>query len=514
MKYLLIDTNIFIDMIIDRKKNVSEKLVESFVKLLDFDEIKLLIPSIVVHETNKHIEEQLSEVGKKIECAIKAIDEIYGINGYKVQGLEVKQYKKNSKKELNTLLESYNNSKEDYLNEIKSIMQKVFYHRNCIIISDNTELYSACLKRRIYKKAPFHHEKKESFADGLIVETLLHIDSIVKISADDEIIFVTGNISDFSSKDEQGKLHEDILNDLDSRGLKEKTKYVLRFCELVGRVLIDEVAQANLKEEFEQDLREQERVLLDAEIDDARRESVGLTPLTNFEDEFLENFRKSVFAQKIIEFLKRMNNCYLILEESYRFYLDDFSNFILRMNPAEIIEFIKKWNAVCREVNGCEAAENIGGTVEILDEIKIKASKYNFSDYVFRLPDFLEYGDNIIFYDKNKDILQLVMDPLYLSCDSGEMDQLDIKLLGNNTVAVAVGRIDITYGYVDFDDDGNIADACKENIFYNTDSIIKEISKIVDEFEQLATHEEQNIEKLKETFELKNKLILSTGQSY
>lgn len=66
MRYVMIDTNIFIDMIIDRKHNVSGKLVESFVKLLDYDEIKLVIPSIVVYETNKHIDEQLSEVGKKI----------------------------------------------------------------------------------------------------------------------------------------------------------------------------------------------------------------------------------------------------------------------------------------------------------------------------------------------------------------------------------------------------------------------------------------------------------------
>lgn len=52
-------------MIIDRKHNVSGNLVESFIKLLDFDEIKLIIPTIVVHETNKNIEEQLAEVGKK-----------------------------------------------------------------------------------------------------------------------------------------------------------------------------------------------------------------------------------------------------------------------------------------------------------------------------------------------------------------------------------------------------------------------------------------------------------------
>ena len=63
MRYVMIDTNIFIDMIIDRKHNVSDRLVKSFIKLLDFDEIKLVVPEIVVHETNKHMEERLEEVG-------------------------------------------------------------------------------------------------------------------------------------------------------------------------------------------------------------------------------------------------------------------------------------------------------------------------------------------------------------------------------------------------------------------------------------------------------------------
>lgn len=65
MRYVMMDTNIFIDMIIDRRHNVSEILVKSFMKLLDFDEIQLVFPAIVVHETNKHLEEQLAEVGNK-----------------------------------------------------------------------------------------------------------------------------------------------------------------------------------------------------------------------------------------------------------------------------------------------------------------------------------------------------------------------------------------------------------------------------------------------------------------
>ena len=130
MRYVMMDTNILIDMIIDRKHNVSGKLVESFIKLLDFDEIKLIIPAIVVHETNKHIEGQLAEVGKKIKEAIHSLDDIYGINGYEIDGLDIKAYKSNSRQQLKELYTKYESNRSDYLREIKAIIKKIFQHSN------------------------------------------------------------------------------------------------------------------------------------------------------------------------------------------------------------------------------------------------------------------------------------------------------------------------------------------------------------------------------------------------
>lgn len=248
MRYVMIDTNIFIDMIIDRKHNVSDRLVKSFIKLLDFDEIKLVVPEIVVHETNKHMEEQLEEVGKKIKAAIKSLEDIYGINGYKVNGLEIKEYKNNSKHQLTELFTKYESNKSHYLREIKSTIKMIFEHPNCTIIEDTEQLRSLCMQRRIYKLAPFHHEKKESYADGLIVETLIHLSDYVPLNEHDKITFVTGNTSDFSKRNEKKKLHEDIYGDLIKRGLDKNVQYITSFGELIGEELKAEVANANLKE--------------------------------------------------------------------------------------------------------------------------------------------------------------------------------------------------------------------------------------------------------------------------
>lgn len=77
MKYVLIDTNIFLDILIDRKNQVSNKLVETFEKLLNYDEIKVVVPAIVIHETYKHLDEELDKVRVKLDIAIKNIENLY-----------------------------------------------------------------------------------------------------------------------------------------------------------------------------------------------------------------------------------------------------------------------------------------------------------------------------------------------------------------------------------------------------------------------------------------------------
>lgn len=505
MKYLLLDTNIFLDMIIDRKNNVSKELVNTFIKLLDFNQVKLVIPAIVIHETYRHIEEQLSEVGKKIKSAIDAIDQIYGVNGYTIEGFEVKDYKKNSKNELNTLKQQYETSHTQYLSEIKLLIQRVFQHPNSILVEDNATLNAACLQRRIYKKAPFHIEKKESFADGLITETLLHINDLIDMADGDTVIFVTGNTSDFSNRDAKEKLHEDILYDLSKRGLDSKIKYVTQFNKLVRADLKTEVEEAKLSEEFEKELREneeQDRLMLDAEIDDYERKSVGLSSLGSFEDNFLESFRESHFAETVVSLFERLNKCYSNVEELFYFFSEELPDFISAIEIDEVSHFTTTWNEHFSENSDFLVETNIGGILSIFDVLESKAVEYDLSEYENSLPDSLEYGDNVCFCGKGKIKYTLKMDELYLSCDNGGSDQLDICLFNSRNESLGEGYISITYGFVDFDDEGNVGDACDEDIEYNITGITSAIENIVQEFEERIETDKIILEQLKAEFNI------------
>ena len=63
------------------------------------------------------------------------------------------------------------------------------------------------IKRKIYKKAPFHKVEKESYGDGIIAETLININQFITISENDAIYFVTGNYKDFSDSNKKCELH-------------------------------------------------------------------------------------------------------------------------------------------------------------------------------------------------------------------------------------------------------------------------------------------------------------------
>ena len=70
MNYVLLDTNIIIDMVVDRRNQIDNKLLNKFLKLLEFDEIKLIVPEIVKTETYRHLDKEIDNVGIQIPfCA-------------------------------------------------------------------------------------------------------------------------------------------------------------------------------------------------------------------------------------------------------------------------------------------------------------------------------------------------------------------------------------------------------------------------------------------------------------
>lgn len=490
MKYILMDTNIFIDMMVGRERRINSELIKSFVKLLDFDEIRLVVPQIVKYETNKHMEDELEQVGRNIDNVIKKIDGLYGINGYSDEGFDIAEYKEKSVKPLNDAKNMFETKKALCLKQIKKLMDEVFEHSNTIIIDDDEKLLSLCMRRKVYKKAPFHIENKESNADGLIAETLIHLkDYIEKIDQQDNVIyFVTGNHKDFSqSSKEKDKLHSHIIEDLEKEGIANRVKYVRQFNKLIGVNMKDEVKNANLKEEFEREFEEEEnerKADYWREMEDLEREAGGLSSLSSIEDNFEDNFRESSYAERIVSCFTRINECYEQLENFYIFYDEELSNYLQGSSICVISRELEKWNKIMAEDGETEVDETVEGIMEISDWIeKLKNSTCYYSSGE-ALPEEMEICETDVTIKGTESVpYELVMDEFFLNPSSGGSDTIDIYVKKNGDILVH-GKIELVYGFIEYDEDGGIGDACSDDINYNTQEVEEYIEQIANALEE------------------------------
>ena len=507
MKYVMLDTNIVIDMVVDRRHQMSDKLLSTFIKLLEYNEIRLVIPSIVKYETFRNLEEEIEKVGKNIEAAMDGIKELYGISAYKVGGLDIEEYKKKSREQLNQAQEMFQQGKEEYKKNLFNTIDLVFNHKNCITIDDDSYLDILVMKRRIYKRAPFHKEKKESYADGLIAETLINVSKYIEVKEEDIIYFVTGNYKDFcDTEHNKNNLHPHILADLKSHNIDCKVVYVKTFGQLIKKELKENVENAKLSEEFEEELRreeEEERAMYELDYEDMLRESAGLTSLSDFESKLEDNLIDSDFLEKVVSVFERINSCYDKIEEYFMFYDDDLSCFV---NGCDIVELKKVFEDFrdffekkdIHVIQG-ESIEDFHAIVNWIEEQKDSLREIPFED---KLPDSIEFGCNILIYDYKHNKFYFQLDEMFLTPENGSSDTIDFNLKDNVGKICASGRIDITYGFIEFDDAGGAADGCEEDIEYFYENMLAYLERIAEEWENFVAEQEEFCTCLQKQFKL------------
>lgn len=168
MKYLLLDTNIYINLIANRRNDITSTFITNFAALVAVGGIKIILPEIVQYETLKHLEEQVETIGKLLENQIAGIKELYWLTGFQADELDIESYKSEAQKPLKELLEIFTKQKDKYISEVKESINDIFESENTKIIEASEQLIHNVSKRKIFKKAPLHKESKESLADALI----------------------------------------------------------------------------------------------------------------------------------------------------------------------------------------------------------------------------------------------------------------------------------------------------------------------------------------------------------
>lgn len=102
------------------------------------------------------------------------------------------------------------------------------------------------------------------------------------------------------------------------------------------------------------------------------------------------------------------------------------------------------------------------------------------------LTDTLSYGDNILIKGVDDSEMILSIDEILINPSPGEEVQINITL-SEGIEKVTGGFVKLTVGYLDYDEDGGIADGIDDSIDYDYDEIIERIdSFILEQREQVA----------------------------
>ena len=510
MKYILLDTNIVIDMVIDRRKQVSDTVLSNFIKLLDYNEIKLIVPEIVKVETYRHLEEELTLVGKQIKIAMKNIDDLYGITTYDTDSLDIHEYKKHSKQELTKAYEKYNKNEKEYKADLIKTIDMVFNHKSSVVIPYDDFLGNAVIKRRIYKRAPFHKEKKESYADALIAETLINLGRYITLEPSDEVFFVTGNYSDFcNGKEDKATLHRDIVDDIKAEGIPCKVNCINTFGELIGNNLKENIEAADLSDEFDAELRQQQEEYIEG-LQDMIREGFNLTPMRGYPNKLETHLMNSDFATSILEKLNELNNIYNAFEDKdYNVIYEQLKYILESAHTSEITVILAKFKNVFGKLSsmpniGTDSAEDfkyedlrmvfewISKQQELIDDILS----------IDKLPDNINYGDIIEIKDSKFRTLKFSLDELSLSPEAGSCEEIGMKLYTDSDKVLARGSVSVTYGNLEFDEEIGIQSTIQDDISYNYDHIIGVLQKIINEWRNLANQQDDIARNIINEFEL------------
>ncbi len=139
MKYLLIDTNVYIDMIVARNKAHTPEAYQYLMKLIENNKVKVIIPDIVVNEVFRHLEVEIDKIGDKIKEISGEMENIYWVNDVN----EVKSFNEKLepvKQDIKSLEMEFKSNIEKFKEEAKRVFESIIKHEKTFSINETTNI--------------------------------------------------------------------------------------------------------------------------------------------------------------------------------------------------------------------------------------------------------------------------------------------------------------------------------------------------------------------------------------
>ena len=283
------------------------------------------------------------------------------------------------------------------------------------------------------------------------------------------------------------------------KNLKDIVKYISSFEKLIGSEFRDNVKNAELLEEMEEDMKEREREIAEqyeSDIEDIIRESVGLSSLSSFESNVEEVLQLSDFSSALNNLSEGFSSIKDSIEELKWFYEDGFIDLLSNVHTNSLKNLLMKLSEICPDIEE-DTLEGIFTLQEWSKEKYTELLEYKIEGHF----ECIEYGKKYNVYSLEQEEYTLEFDEMYLLPSTGEKDEIDIRLRGEYEEEVWYAQVDISYGEVKLDDDGGIADAFEEGVYLEDYGIVDKLRELLNEWESFIAQEESIRESIEDIFD-------------
>ncbi|WP_435924450.1 PIN domain-containing protein [Paenibacillus sp. DYY-L-2] len=486
MKYLLLDTNIYIDMIVSRNKSHTADSYETLKMLLDHDQVKILLPAIIETEVKRHIAGEVKNVGKLVEEAGKSIDKVYWINHVE----EIRKYNEKIsplKQALGNMVDEFGRNEERYINDATQKITGLLQYRNVIRLEENRDLLLKVQRRKLYKQCPFHIEGKESWADATIIETLINIRDFVTINDEDRIYFITRNHKDFSKgtdKTEKEQIHPHIEEALRQNNLLQLFNYRLHYSKTLIKDFSEETQEANIYQQLIEEEEEERRQMVEdsrRDLNKMERESVGLSSLSS-DDAYIEGISEST---EVEELTNTIDSLLSSLGAEIEDAIDEYYQFETDSNAKPIADLVAKIqiynvNSPFLQINhdiSFTEEEVRDAVMEFVNEHLFSLEDLEITRDSIKYKDYFAVDELLSFIDLEGNTVKLFVEG-QLDPRDDDSDSLWV-VLHKNAEKISEGEIEVYYGYINFDEDGGAADGSEESKTYRLEKVIRDLSEVV-----------------------------------
>ena len=225
------------------------------------------------------------------------------------------------------------------------------------------------------------------------------------------------------------------------------------------------------------------------ELEDMDREELGFLPLSQYSNMLENDLNESRMAQTILKLFEQYNEISSGYEELAILYDEICAQVKSKMEEDDAEAF---FTALLFEKNiPIDFIEK--DTDKLLDEIKkwLDGKFDMVSERMERkLPDSLEYGENISILGTNCRVYTLSLDELHGTLEAGSEEQIKVSLLSNKEI-LAKGYVKLTVGYLDFDEDGGAADGIEDSIDYEVDDVLDALKDVISDLKEELVNEQE-----------------------